>query len=72
MFRIPTRRSSRRSGKKGCSNWVSPTERGAAVFQNVLAQRYGIEVDDQDVYDVLQHDLGLSNACLEAVRLFIE
>lgn len=40
----------------------------AAAFRNVLAHRYGNEVDDEDVYNVLQHDLPVFRNYLEAVR----
>lgn len=40
----------------------------AAGFRNVLAHRYGNQVDDEDVFNVLQHDLPVFREFLEAVR----
>lgn len=40
----------------------------AAGFRNVLAHTYGNDVDDRDVYNVLQHELPIFREFLEAVR----
>lgn len=40
----------------------------AAGFRNVLAHRYGNQVDDEDVFNVLQHELPLFREFLEEVR----
>lgn len=43
----------------------------AAGFRNVLSHTYGNEIDDRDVYNVLQHELPVFRAYLEAVRAAI-
>jgi uncharacterized protein YutE (UPF0331/DUF86 family) len=40
----------------------------AAGFRNVLSHRYGNEIDDEDVYNVLQSELPLFRRFLEGVR----
>ena len=44
----------------------------AAGFRNVLAHRYGNQVDDEDVFNVLQHDLPVFREFLEAVRAALD
>lgn len=44
----------------------------AAGFRNILAHRYGTAIDDEDAYNVLQHDLPLFEAYLMQVRAFLE
>jgi uncharacterized protein YutE (UPF0331/DUF86 family) len=40
----------------------------AAGFRNILAHRYGNEIDDEDVFNVLQNDLDVFYEFLQAVR----
>lgn len=40
----------------------------AAGFRNVLTHRYGNDIDDKDVYNVLQHDLPIFREFLVQVR----
>lgn len=47
---------------------VSERMAQAAGFRNVLAHQYGNDVDDQDVYNVLQHDLPVFREFLIQVR----
>lgn len=44
----------------------------AAGFRNVLSHEYGDEINDRDVYNVLQHDLPLFRTFLEQVRVALE
>lgn len=43
----------------------------AAGFRNVLSHRYGDGIDDEDVYNFLQHDLPLFREYLGQVRDFL-
>lgn len=40
----------------------------AAGFRNVLAHQYGNDIDDRDVYNVLQEELPVFREFLEEVR----
>lgn len=40
----------------------------AAGLRNVLAHKYGTEIDDEDVYNTLQHDLPIFRTYLSTVR----
>lgn len=40
----------------------------AAGFRNVLTHQYGAEIDDRDVYNVLQHDLPVFREFLVQIR----
>lgn len=40
----------------------------AAGFRNVLTHQYGNEIDDRDVYNVLQHDLPVFREFLVQIR----
>lgn len=40
----------------------------AAGFRNILSHQYGTDIDDEDVYNVLQSDLPLFREYLEQVR----
>jgi uncharacterized protein YutE (UPF0331/DUF86 family) len=40
----------------------------AAGFRNVLSHQYGAEIDDEDVFNFLQHELPLFRTYLTAVR----
>lgn len=40
----------------------------AAGFRNVLAHQYGNEIDDEDVYNVLEEELDVFRTFLEQVR----
>lgn len=44
----------------------------AAGFRNILSHRYGNDIDDEDVYNFLAHDLSLFYDYLEQVRGCIE
>lgn len=44
----------------------------AAGFRNVLAHRYGNEIDDEDVYNYLQHELPLFRDFLREVRSILD
>lgn len=44
----------------------------AAGFRNILSHRYGNDIDDEDVYNVLQEDLPLLYAYLDQVRQYLE
>ena len=43
----------------------------AAGFRNILSHQYGTDIDDEDVYNVLQSDLPLFRDYLQQVREFI-
>lgn len=40
----------------------------AAGFRNILTHRYGNEIDDRDVYNVLQEDLPVFRSFLREIR----
>lgn len=44
----------------------------AAGFRNILSHRYGNDIDDEDVYNFLTHDLSLFYDYLEQVRDLID
>jgi uncharacterized protein YutE (UPF0331/DUF86 family) len=44
----------------------------AAGFRNVLAHRYGNEIDDEDVFNVLQTELPVFRSFLGELRSYIE
>lgn len=44
----------------------------AAGFRNILSHRYGNDIDDEDVYNVLHEDLPLLYAYLDQVRRHLE
>lgn len=44
----------------------------AAGFRNVLAHRYGTEIDDEDVFNVLERELDLFSSFLEQLRAELE
>ena len=44
----------------------------AAGFRNILAHQYGGEIDDRDVYNVLQHDLDVFAAYLRQIRTALD
>jgi uncharacterized protein YutE (UPF0331/DUF86 family) len=44
----------------------------AAGFRNVLAHRYGNEIDDEDVFNVLQTEPPVFQSFLGELRSYIE
>jgi len=44
----------------------------AAGFRNILAHQYGSEIDDRDVYNVLQHDLDVFSTYLQQIRAALD
>lgn len=44
----------------------------APGFRHVLSHQYGNEINDRDVYNVLQHDLPLFRSYLEQVRATLD
>lgn len=44
----------------------------AAGFRNILAHRYGSEINDRDVYNFLQHDLDVFSAYLQQIRAALD
>ena len=44
----------------------------AAGFRNILAHQYGSEIDDRDVYNVLQHDLDVFSTYLRQIRATLD
>ena len=43
----------------------------AAGFRNVLAHKYGMGIDDEDVYNVLKHELPLFEEYLTEIRAYL-
>lgn len=54
------------------SSTTTSQMRRAAGFRNVLAHRYGSDIDDKQVYEHLQHDLDVLVAFLDEVRQFLD
>lgn len=44
----------------------------AAGFRNILAHQYGSEINDEDVYNVLQHDLDVFSTYLQQIRAALD
>gem|GEM_PF-4204377 len=44
----------------------------AAGFRNVLAHQYGTDINDEDVFNFLQHDLDLFGTYLRQIRAHLD
>ena len=44
----------------------------AAGFRNVLAHQYGTDINDEDVFNFLQHDLDLFGTYLRQIRSYLD
>jgi uncharacterized protein YutE (UPF0331/DUF86 family) len=54
------------------SKQVSQQMSEAAGFRNILTHRYGDDINNQDVYNFLQHDLQLFSEYLREVRDYLD